>query len=77
MESKIAWLGGNSSTQKVDETLVSVDTYTGEEVRMSPEQLAIVQSFEQTEGSSMANLMNWLGVETIEEAESFLSDLEN
>jgi hypothetical protein len=76
MESRIGWLGGSySGEQTVDETLLSVDTYTGEEVRLTSEQLVAVKAHEQADSDFMKELMDWLGVETVEAAEAFLADL--
>lgn len=76
MESRISWLGGSSSEEKqIDETLVSADTYLGNEVRLTSEQYAQVKADEQVKEEPMADLMEWLGVETVEEAEDFLADL--
>jgi hypothetical protein len=78
MESRIGWLGGSAAEQlRVDETLISVDTYTGEEVRLTPDQLAIVEACEQDSETSMCDLMNWLGTESVEIVEAFLADLKN
>jgi hypothetical protein len=76
MESRIGWLGGSySGEQTVDETLLSVDTYTGEEVRLTLEQLAQVKAHEHTEDGFTETLMKWGSFSTAQEAEAFLADL--
>lgn len=65
MESRIGWLGGSLGEKQVDETLVFVDTYTCEEVRLTSEQHTTAKAFEQAREASLKDLMEWLSVETI------------
>jgi putative heme iron utilization protein len=79
MESRIGWLGNSSPEDKIpqmpDERLISVDTYTGEVVRMTPEQFAQIKAYQLSESELYEELVKWGGFASIEEAEDFLDEL--
>ncbi len=66
MESNIGWLSPVAPPENV-----IIDT-CGNEIVLSPEQLAIIKANEQSEDESLRDLKDWGGFNSTEEAEAFL-----